>query len=238
MFSLQQLFRVIPLSLAVSVAFAANPAAQNLGQVAIGSSSSSNITISLTSAQQQESLSFALQFGTDFSITGCTPNQNGCSLTVTFSPTHSGVRQDAIVVKNSNSGALVTEVLLYGSGQGPQLALGPGAVNGLWNNFFASPSGVAADPQGNVYFADVEGRTILKIPAGSTTATIIAGGSQTQTPNSGDGGPASAAIFGLIDSIAVDGAGNLFISDQDNSGTGNIREINAATGIITTAVPG
>src|SRR5205085_1999354 len=50
---------------------------------------------------------------------------------------------------------------------------------------------------------------------------------------SGDGGPAIGAKLLSPDSVAVDGAGNLFIADTSNN---RIRRVSATTGIITTVV--
>ena len=48
---------------------------------------------------------------------------------------------------------------------------------------------------------------------------------------SGDGGPATAAELNSPTGVAVDAAGDLFIAD---SGNNRIREVNLATGMITT----
>src|SRR5262249_40744250 len=50
---------------------------------------------------------------------------------------------------------------------------------------------------------------------------------------SGDGGPASAASLNFPIATAIDGAGNLYIADSDNS---VIRRVEAQTGLITTVV--
>ena len=48
---------------------------------------------------------------------------------------------------------------------------------------------------------------------------------------SGDGGPATAARFGIVNSVDVDAEGNLYIADYGNR---RVRRVDAATGIITT----
>src|SRR4029077_17939482 len=48
---------------------------------------------------------------------------------------------------------------------------------------------------------------------------------------SGDGGPATSALLNAPQALAVDPAGNVFIADTNNC---RVREINAATGVITT----
>lgn len=58
--------------------------------------------------------------------------------------------------------------------------------------------------------------------------TTVAGGSRAGF--SGDGGPATSALLGPPDGVAVDGAGNLFIADTTNH---RVRQVNTS-GIITT----
>ena len=91
------------------------------------------------------------------------------------------------------------------------------------------PYGVSVDSKNNVYIADYSNNVIRKV---STTGTIttIAGLPQI-SGYSGDGGPATSAMLYSPTATAVDPAGNVFIADYNNC---RIREINAATGIITT----
>ncbi|HTC86642.1 MAG TPA: hypothetical protein VK686_00020 [Bryobacteraceae bacterium] len=95
------------------------------------------------------------------------------------------------------------------------------------------PSGIAMDKAGNVYLSDGQFTKIRKINT-SGIITTIAG---TTYGFSGDGGPAISAQLTLqggspgFSGLAVDGAGNVYISDTHNC---VIRLITAATGIITT----
>jgi sugar lactone lactonase YvrE len=79
------------------------------------------------------------------------------------------------------------------------------------------PLGVAFDKAGNLYIAD--SYSVRKVDT-SGKITTVAGGTLTATP--GDGGPATSA--GVIPrAVAIDAAGNIFISDYL---TQSVREVN------------
>lgn len=87
------------------------------------------------------------------------------------------------------------------------------------------PSGLGFDAAGNIFIVDHRNRRIRRVDAVTGTITTVAG---TNIPGpAGDGGPATSAW--LIDpvAVAVDGAGNYFISDGSN-----VRRVDAASGII------
>src|SRR4051812_19201932 len=66
------------------------------------------------------------------------------------------------------------------------------------------------------------------LPAFSQTISTVAGNGM--FTSSGDGGPAIAASF-IARRAAVDGSGNIYISDPS---FGRVRKVDVATGIITT----
>ncbi len=87
------------------------------------------------------------------------------------------------------------------------------------NAELTSPAGLASDSSGNIYIADYGNYTVRKV----TTKGIISTIAGTGAPGySGDGGPATKALLAQPVAVAVDPAGNIFISDQSNQ---NIREI-------------
>lgn len=93
---------------------------------------------------------------------------------------------------------------------------------------FSVPYDVATDAAGNIFVADQKNSRIRRVDAATGVVTTYAGGGYWNQPNEGDGGLATNAVVGVVYHIAVDGAGNLYIS-ADN----RVRKVNAATGIIT-----
>ncbi len=91
------------------------------------------------------------------------------------------------------------------------------------------PVGITGDASGNIFVADANNHRIRKIAAVSNIITTIAG--KSGGPGfSGDNGPATNALLSNPFDVAVDAAGNFYISDQTNY---CIRKINT-TGTITT----
>lgn len=94
------------------------------------------------------------------------------------------------------------------------------------------PGSIAADPAGNIYFADGRNYRLRRVSADTGTITTVAGtGSVFET---GDGGLAVDAGIGYVDAVALDRAGNIYITN----GSDRVRKIAAGTGIITTVAGG
>ena len=89
--------------------------------------------------------------------------------------------------------------------------------------------GVTVDGAGNLYIADADNHRIRKVDAATGTISTIAGTGE--QGYGGDGGPAARAQLGYPSGVAVDGAGNLYISDFRNN---RVRKVDAATGTIST----
>jgi sugar lactone lactonase YvrE len=91
---------------------------------------------------------------------------------------------------------------------------------------FDHPGGVAVDGFGNVYVADTYNETIRRVtPAGVVTTRAGQAGSWGSADGTG-----SAARFSFPTSVAVDGAGNVYVADTGNS---TIRRMTPA-GVVTT----
>jgi hypothetical protein len=92
----------------------------------------------------------------------------------------------------------------------------------------AFPIGVAVDMADNIFVADEGSRRVRRVDARTGIITTVAGGGSSFP---GDGGPATSAILFQPVSVALDGAGNLFIADE---GSELIQRVDAQTGVITT----
>ena len=101
-----------------------------------------------------------------------------------------------------------------------------GAATGAELN---EPVGVALDSAANIYIADLNNNVIRKVTASTgSIATIAGNGTGGYT---GDSGPATSAELNEPFGFALDGAANLYIADSNNN---VIRQVTAATGVITT----
>ncbi len=95
----------------------------------------------------------------------------------------------------------------------------------------ATPFGVAVDAAGTLFVADTGYHRVRRISRDGSVSIIAGNG----TPgNAGDGGPATAAQLAFPAAIALDVAGNLYITDRDNN---NVRRV-SANGVINTVASG
>ena len=110
---------------------------------------------------------------------------------------------------------------------------GGGSADGTGSNAsFSAPTGIATDADGNAYVADDHTRTIRKIYQRGVVTTVA--GSPFQSGHV-DGTGSTARLSGPS-GIAVDGNGNLYVSDMNDS---TIRKI-TPSGVVTTlaGIPG
>jgi trimeric autotransporter adhesin len=103
------------------------------------------------------------------------------------------------------------------------------------------PNDLAVDAQGNVYIADRDNQRIRRLSADGQWLTTVAGSGTWDFVSGvlggyeGDGGPANSdkAKLNTPRGVAVDGAGNIFIADSQNSRirvVGSSGTINTAAG--------
>ncbi len=124
------------------------------------------------------------------------------------------------VVRKVSNGGTITTVAGKGT-QGYSGNGGPATAAQL-----NVPQGVAVDGSGNIYIADTLNNVIREVTANGVIQTVAGTG----TPGfSGDGGIAMAATFGSPASVALDSAGNFYVSDSGS----RIRKI-FTSGIINT----
>jgi hypothetical protein len=123
------------------------------------------------------------------------------------------------------------------------LPQGPGAVEangGLASNArFNAPTGIAVDANGDVYIADRDNSVVHKVNVTTGIITTVAGTFGVAS-STGDGGLATSATLLSPHRLAVDAHGNIYIEENDDSGSGStIRMVDAVTGKISTiAGPG
>jgi hypothetical protein len=91
------------------------------------------------------------------------------------------------------------------------------------------PTGVGVDSSGNIYIVDHFNNRIRMVTGSTGVITTIVGTGV--AGYSGDGGAATNAQISSPTAVRVDGAGNVFIADSGNQ---RIREVVAATGVIST----
>jgi trimeric autotransporter adhesin len=95
------------------------------------------------------------------------------------------------------------------AGGGCPLGGGPAATAAI-----GTPSGIAVDVSGNIYFSDTDNHLLRKVSTNGTLATLAG----TCIPGfSGDGGPAAAAQLNQPYGVAVDTAGNVYVADYGNN---------------------
>jgi sugar lactone lactonase YvrE len=95
-----------------------------------------------------------------------------------------------------------------------------------------APYDVALDQTGNLFIADYGNSVVRRVDANTGLMTTVAGVGS--CGYGGNGGPATSAAMCQTSAVAVDLAGNLYISD-DNSDL--VRRVDALTGDISTVVP-
>ena len=91
------------------------------------------------------------------------------------------------------------------------------------------PTALALDAAGNLYIADTGNHRVRRIAAATGAISTVAGNGI--EGYAGDGGAATAASIDSPNGLALDAVGNLYIADTHN---GRVREVSAATGVIST----
>jgi sugar lactone lactonase YvrE len=135
--------------------------------------------------------------------------------------------RDNMRVRKVSSGGTITTI----AGTGVQGFSGDGGPATSAQLRF--PDGVAIDGQGNVYIADSQNHRVRKVSPGGKVTTFAGTGACGSLP--GDGGPATSATVCFPRSVAVDGQGNVYIADTNNS---RVRKVSRSGTIATFAGTG
>ena len=149
------------------------------------------------------------QLGSGSTCNGTIAAGNSCTVNVNFAPLAPGLRMGAVNLLDGSGNVLATR-MIYGIGQGPAVAFGPGTqstVNTTGSYPLNQPKGVAVDAAGDVFISDNDNQRVVKVATNGTVTTV---GFNLQYPQG----------------LAVDGAGDLFIADN-NINSGEVLEVPA-----------
>lgn len=83
-----------------------------------------------------------------------------------------------------------------------------------------SPTGLIADPVGNIFVADDGNTRVRRLTPGGNLTTIAGNGStyyNYTAASNGDGGPALSASFESLRALAMDSSGNIAVADNQNA---------------------
>jgi trimeric autotransporter adhesin len=122
---------------------------------------------------------------------------------------------------------LVTGVITTVAGNGTKGYSGDGGPATAAMLF--DPSGVALDSAGDLFIADTGNNAVREVSVATGKIATVAGNGTIGA--TGDGGPATAATLHFPMGLVLDSLGNIFIADSFNN---KVREVKAATGVITT----
>lgn len=121
----------------------------------------------------------------------------------------------------------VSGVITTIAGTGTQGYNGDGIAATSADLFY--PSGIAFDRKGHLFIGDTGNDRVRRVDAVTGLISTYAG---TGTRGfDGDGGAATAARIAYVAGVGLDGAGNLFIADQDNH---RVRRVDTDSGVIST----
>jgi sugar lactone lactonase YvrE len=115
-------------------------------------------------------------------------------------------------------------------------ALQVGSVDGVFTmSRFARPTGIAFAPPSTLYVVDPQNNNIRSIDGTGNTSTVAGPGGSSAGQSGSIDGPCAGARFNGPYGIAVDGSGNLYVTD---SGNGTIRKITPGGGCTVSTLAG
>jgi hypothetical protein len=145
--------------------------------------------------QGETGLDFTL--GTGGTCTGTITAGSSCTVNVNFTPLAPGSRLGAVELFDTSAN-LVSTLPVYGIGQAPAIAFGPGAQTTLSTGLFSlpNPKGVLVDAGGNVFISDASTQQVLKVAPNGSVSSVGFG-------------------FQFPQGMAEDGAGDLYVADNN-----------------------
>jgi len=157
-----------------------------------------------------------------WSATGVPLSSGNNVFTITARDTSNNIGRAIFTINSTPDAVLVTV-----AGTGTLGATPDGGQAAAAN--ISRPWQIAMDGAGNLYFTDTNNNTVRKVAPNGIITTIagIAG----SAGFSGDGELATSARLNQPAGVAVDGSGNVYISDTQNN---RVRKVNAADGKIST----
>jgi hypothetical protein len=174
----------------------------SLGSVNIGANTSATVPLTLPSSVILGSIQVLTQGAPNLDYTlasggTCTPGNSyaanaTCTVEAEFAPKYPGVRSGAVVLLD-NSGNVLATAYLAGIGIGPQTTFSGGSEQLIANGLFLPT--ILLDQNGNIYIA----------PANATEITR-------ETPSASGYTQSIFSLNGRVGPLAIDGAGNFFIS--------------------------
>src|SRR6185312_6089699 len=231
---------VAPAAMGQAVEFTADPTVfpatgsntgttQTIAVQVVSAAAISSITVPVSFVANPD---FVVLGQTGCTVDGTTVNAAGttCHITVGFRPVAAGLRTGTLLITDSVGRS--TAFGLTGTGYYSQVAmtpaaarvvagLGPGAAGYAGDGgmsiaaTLSAPQGVAADSFGNVFFADTGNNVVRMLDAFGNVTTVAGGGSN--AGSIGDGGAAIDASLNQPTWLAVDSAGNLYISETGSN---------------------
>jgi sugar lactone lactonase YvrE len=189
-----------------------------LAPVEIGQSTTTTITIYLESGgtigriavltQGSPDLDFRDAGGGTCTVGAAYQAKATCTVNVEFKPRYSGARYGAIVIYGSQPDQHpMAAIYLQGSGVGPQAIFQPGQEIDLGDNYFYVV-GVASDSSANLFVADAGNLLWMGTIPGSVYKETFSDGHLLRTK--------IGSHFRVPWGVAVDGMGNVYVSDAWN----------------------
>jgi uncharacterized protein (TIGR03437 family) len=192
------------------------------GNINVAGTATDNLRVASVSWRSNRGLSGTATGTTNWAITGLPLITGRNEITITAADDARNVSNAVVLVVNS----MPSSVLVTIAGNGVSGLAGDGGPALLAN--VGNMARLATDAGGNVYIAEFATQRVRRVTPAGVITTIAGTG---VSGFAGDGGPANQARLNLPVGVAVDAAGNVFISDYGNQ---RIRRVAAGTGVITT----